>query len=76
MAQFKYGTIYREALRAPKLEMCGLMGVTKKENILLYYSMEQLNASVPNFVHPCPYTVTFIHALRTLDIDDVDCLII
>jgi hypothetical protein len=37
--------------------MCALIGVTEKENPLVYYNMKLLNDTAPYFVHPCPYTV-------------------
>jgi hypothetical protein len=58
IGQFKYGTIYRDAIRGPRLDVCAIMGVTEKENVMVYHTMKLLNATAPStLVHPCPYTV-------------------
>jgi hypothetical protein len=57
VGQFKYGTVYREAIHGPKVEICGIMGVTEKENALVYHTMKLLNDTAPELAHPCPYTV-------------------
>ena len=54
---FKYGTIYREVFHMNRIECCGLVNVTAKENIVIYNVIKLVKGTLPDLVHNCPYTV-------------------
>jgi hypothetical protein len=57
---FKYGTIYREALRGPRIDYCSLVNATKESNIWIYQNVRLIEATAPGLIHPCPYTVSIV----------------
>lgn len=66
---FKYGTIYREVLKTPKIDICSLYALFKKDRILVHKWVAALvdvvEDSVPGALHECPYSVSLsLHILN------------
>lgn len=51
---YKYGTIYRDVLHSPRIDVCQIMNSTNK---LVKQIIEMIDDSALGIVHPCPYTV-------------------
>jgi len=52
--KYRYGTIYREVIRTPKLEWCTIMGGAAS-NPLVSSIMNEIKDSVPGLFQKCPY---------------------
>lgn len=57
---YRYGTIYREVLHTPFLDVCALLK-NSKGNILFQQMLNVVRDSYPSIVHDCPYTVSFVN---------------
>lgn len=55
---FKYGTIYRPVMKAPRKDLCKFVNVTRNGNLLMYQFIKVLNDFKPGFIHECPYNVS------------------
>lgn len=64
---FKYGTIYREVMTTPTIDVCTVVKLLKDDRILVNkwvaHVAEILEDTAPGLVHPCPYTASRINKL-------------
>lgn len=56
---YKYGLIYREVLKTPRLDWCSLYS-QKLNNLLVKQLVLVINDTLPWLIHSCPYSVTFL----------------
>lgn len=55
--QYKYGTIYREVIRSPRIDLCKLLDEKDFSNKLVSTLLQLVNDTSPGLVHNCPYQV-------------------
>lgn len=55
---FKYGVIYREAIRTPRFELCPLMNTTSSLR-LVSQVIKLIKDNAPEMIHECPYNESF-----------------
>src|SRR5690349_17173492 len=51
---YRYGQVYREVLRFPKLDWCQLMS-KQVHNLIFAHLIEIQSANFPGTIHECPY---------------------
>lgn len=56
---YRYGTIFREVMKTPKLDLCALTSLAVS-NPLMTEIFKALNDSSPGIIHKCPYDVVNI----------------
>lgn len=66
---FKYGVIYREVLTTPRIDICSLNALIKKDRILVNRIVatvvDIIEDSTPGILHECPYNVSpSVHTLK------------
>lgn len=58
---FKYGTIYRDVMTTPKVDVCIMVKLLKKDKTLVNKWVSTIadifEDTVPGVVHDCPYKV-------------------
>lgn len=52
---YRYGNVYREAMKSPKVDWCEIMEGAS-ENVFITSLMNELKKSVGDFFHKCPYS--------------------
>jgi len=52
---YRYGNVYREVMKSPKMDWCGFMEGALS-NPLVSSTMEELRNSAADFFHKCPYS--------------------
>lgn len=61
---FKYGTIYREVMTTPKIDVCSLNKMMKADrttiNRVSLAIVEVIEDTAPGQVHDCPYNVSHL----------------
>lgn len=57
---FRYGTVYRQVLKIPKIDICWVLE-RSSSNPLLSAIINIFKDSVPEIIHPCPYESVVIN---------------
>ncbi|KAL7015939.1 hypothetical protein ACKWTF_016739 [Chironomus riparius] len=52
---YRYGNVYREAMKSPKVDWCDFMDGASK-NVFMTSLFNELKNSVGDFFHKCPYS--------------------
>jgi len=68
--EFKYGTVYREVIRLPKIVWCYMMNSDSFANKILSQLIDIIRETAPQVLHKCPYR-DFIVNNMTLQIDSL-----
>jgi hypothetical protein len=57
---YRYGTIFREVMKLKRTEICETIATIKdSKDKMLNFVYKFLHDSLPDLVHPCPYTVSY-----------------
>lgn len=75
---FKYGTIYREVLVTPKIDICAAVKLLKKDRTMVnkVWSTlaDVLEDTAPGAIHECPYKELIINN-RTINMDAIPAVL-
>lgn len=54
---YKYGVIYRQVMKTPLIDVCGILR-NYKDNLMVQQIIVATNAQAPGLIHECPYDVS------------------
>lgn len=59
---FRYGLVYRDVIRAPKIDVCAVTRKIQNDqdlaNRVIFSAFNFIRDSYPEMIHECPYTVS------------------